>query len=243
VLFTCEQERVLARDSFWLYRAREAVAGFGIEPPKTDETLDRRAFLDAFPALAGRRLLLYLSRIHPKKGCDLLVRAFAATSAEHDLHLVMAGPDDEDWVRSLRDLSTQLGVADRISWTGMLTGAVKWGAYHASEAFILPSHQENFGIVVAEALALRRPVLISDQVNIYREIQADDAGIIASDTLEGTIALIRGWLTTDENARAAMAGRAVDCFRNRFHIRASAARLRAIVSEGIERHRSPALAA
>ncbi|MEI6318567.1 MAG: glycosyltransferase [Pseudomonadota bacterium] len=243
VLFTCEQERVLARDSFWLYRAREAVAGFGIEPPKTDETLDRRAFLDAFPALAGRRLLLYLSRIHPKKGCDLLVRAFAATSAEHDLHLVMAGPDDEDWVRSLRALSTQLGVADRISWTGMLTGAVKWGAYHASEAFILPSHQENFGIVVAEALALRRPVLISDQVNIYREIQADDAGIIASDTLEGTIALIRGWMTTDENARAAMAGRAVDCFQNHFHIRASAARLRAIVSEGVARHRSPALAA
>lgn len=243
VLFTCEQERRLARDSFWLYRANEVVAGFGIEPPTTDEAADRRAFMDAFPALQGKRLLLYLSRIHPKKGCDLLVHALAATATEHDLHLVMAGPDDAEWGPSLRELALRLGVADRITWTGMLGGAVKWGAYHAADAFILPSHQENFGIVVAEALALRLPVLISDQVNIYREVQASGAGLVRGDTIEGTIALIRGWVATDENARAAMADRAVDCFQQHFHIRASAARLRTIVSEGVARHRSSALAA
>ncbi len=243
VLFTCEQERLLARDSFWLYRANEAVAGFGIEPPTTDETADRQAFLEAFPDLQGKRLLLYLSRIHPKKGCDLLVRAFAATASEHDLHLVMAGPDDTEWGPTLRELAAGLGVAHRITWTGMITGAVKWGAYHAAEAFILPSHQENFGIVVAEALALKLPVLISDQVNIHREIQACDAGRVARDTLEGTIELIRGWTGSDENARVAMGERAVDCFQQHFHIRASAARLRTIVSEGVARHGSPALAA
>ncbi|MBY0439830.1 MAG: glycosyltransferase [Burkholderiales bacterium] len=243
VLFTCEQERLLARESFWLYRANEAVAGFGIEPPKTDGHGDRRAFLDAFPALEGKRLLLYLSRIHPKKGCDLLVRALAATAAEHDLQLVMAGPDDEDWGRSLRAMAAGLGVADRITWTGMLTGATKWGAYHASDAFILPSHQENFGIVVAEALALGLPVLISDQVNIYREIEAAGAGLVARDTLEGTIELIRGWVTRDEAARGAIADRAVDCFEKHFHIRASAAQLRTIIQEGVARHRAPALAA
>jgi glycosyltransferase involved in cell wall biosynthesis len=243
VLFTCEQERLLARESFWLYRANEAVAGFGIEPPKTDGHGDRRAFLDAFPALEGKRLLLYLSRIHPKKGCDLLVRAFAATAADHDMHLVMAGPDDEGWGRSLLDMATGLGVAHRITWTGMLTGATKWGAYHASDALILPSHQENFGIVVAEALALGLPVLISDQVNIYREIEAAGAGLVARDTLEGTIELIRGWVTRDEAARGAIADRAVDCFEKHFHIRASAAQLRTIIQEGVSRHRAPALAA
>jgi glycosyltransferase involved in cell wall biosynthesis len=242
VLFTCEQERLLARDSFWLYRVNEAVAGFGIEPPKTDETTDRQAFLDAFPALKGKRLLLYLSRVHPKKGCDLLVQAFAATAAEHDLHLVMAGPEDSDWGGELRQLAANLGIADRLTWTGMLTGQVKWGAYHASEAFILPSHQENFGIVVAEALALRRPVLISDQVNIYQEIKAASAGFVAKDTLEGTIGLIRGWVTTDEDSRSAMADRAIDCFVQHFHIRASAARLRTIVQTGLARAGSTALA-
>lgn len=243
VLFTCEQERLLARESFWLYQANEAVAGFGIEPPTTDEACDRQAFLDAFPSLNGRRLLLYLSRIHPKKGCDLLVRAFAATAAEHDLHLVMAGPEDGEWGGELRQLATTLGIADRITWTGMLSGQVKWGAYHASEAFILPSHQENFGIVVAEALALKRPVLISDQVNIYHEIKAASAGLIARDTLEGTIQLIRGWLATDEKARAAMADQALDCFGRHFHIRASASRLRTIVEAGLARFGSAALTA
>jgi glycosyltransferase involved in cell wall biosynthesis len=242
VLFTCEQERVLARESFWLYRAREAVAGFGIEPPRTDERADRQAFLDAFPALRDRRLLLYLSRIHPKKGCDLLVKAFAATAAEHDLHLVMAGPDDARWSPTLRESALALGVAERITWTGMLTGDAKWGAYHACEAFILPSHQENFGIVVAEAMALKRPVLISDQVNIFREVQAEDAGLVAPDTLEGTIGLIRRWVGIDPDARSAMGARAADCFRQHFHIEASAARLRAIISEGVVRHRSGARA-
>jgi len=243
VLFTCEQESLLARESFWLYRANEAVAGFGIEPPTTDEDCDRQAFLDAFPSLNGRRLLLYLSRIHPKKGCDLLVRAFASTAAEHDLHLVMAGPEDGAWGGELRQLATTLGIADRITWTGMLSGQVKWGAYHASEAFILPSHQENFGIVVAEALALKRPVLISDQVNIYQEIKAASAGLIARDTLEGTIQLIRGWVATDEKARAAMADQALDCFVRHFHIRASASRLRTIVEAGLARAGSATLAA
>lgn len=242
VLFTCEQERVLARESFWLYRVNEAVAGFGIEPPKTDETADRQAFLDAFPALEGKRLLLYLSRIHPKKGCDLLVQAFAATAAEHDLHLVMAGPEDGEWGRELRQLAANLGIADRLTWTGMLSGPVKWGAYHASEAFILPSHQENFGIVVAEALALRRPVLISDQVNICQEIKATSAGFVAEDTLEGTIRLIRGWVAADEDSRRAMADRAIDCFVRHFHIRASAAKLRTIVQAGLARAGSAALA-
>ena len=242
VLFTCEQERVLARDSFWLYRANEAVASFGIEPPKTDEACDRQAFLDAFPLLNGRRLLLYLSRIHPKKGCDLLVRAFAATADEHDLHLVMAGPEDSAWGDELRQLAMTLGIADRITWTGMLSGQVKWGAYHASEAFILPSHQENFGIVVAEALALKRPVLISDQVNIYHEVKAASAGLIARDTLEGTIGLIRGWVAADENARAAMADQALECFVRNFHIRTSVTRLQTIIQAGVARAGSAALA-
>jgi len=243
VLFTCEQERILARDSFWLYRANEAVAGFGIEGPLSDAATDRAVFLSRFPDLASKRLLLYLSRINPKKGCDLLIQAFAATREEHDLHLVMAGPDDSGWVGMLQQLADRLGVADRITWTGMLGGAMKWGAYHAADAFILPSHQENFGIVVAEALALRRPVLISNQVNIWKEIEADGAGLIAADTEAGATDLIRRWIATSPQAREEMGKAAVRCFETHFHISASAARLREIVSAGIAERSARARAA
>ena len=79
----------------------------------------------------------------------------------------------------------QAGLADRVHWPGMLKGDAKWGAFAVSDAFILPSHQENFGIAVAEALACGRPVLISDQVNIAPEIEADGCGFVEHDTLEG----------------------------------------------------------
>jgi glycosyltransferase involved in cell wall biosynthesis len=105
--------------------------------------------------------------MHEKKGCRELLEAFrqvlTAANASQDLHLVMAGPADSAYGRQLKEAVIRLGLADRVTWTGMLSGDLKWGAFHAAEAFILPSHQENFGIAVAEALACGVPVLISEQ--------------------------------------------------------------------------------
>jgi glycosyltransferase involved in cell wall biosynthesis len=76
----------------------------------------------------------------------------------------------------------------------MLSGAAKWGALYGCEAFVLPSHQENFGIAVVEALACGKPVLISDQVNIWPEIVEDGAGLVEGDTEEGVEKLLRSFL-------------------------------------------------
>ena len=107
----------------------------------------------------------------------------------------------------------------------MLEGDAKWGAFHACEAFLLPSHQENFGIAVVEALACGKPVLISDQVNIWREIEADGAALVAPDTLDGTQSLLRRWLALPDAARAAMGQAARRCFETRFEIGRAAERL------------------
>jgi len=225
VCFTCDQERLLARQSFWRYRARECVVGYGVDDPPRASPAQAAAFAAAVPeARGGRRILLFLSRIQEKKGCDLLVRAFAAVLAvDPHWHLVMAGPDQEGWRAHLERLARELGIAARISWPGMLTGDAKWGAFRAAEAFCLPSHQENFGVVVAEALACGCPVLLSDQVNIWREAIDGGAGLVAPDTVAGISDLLTRWNASP--AREAMRSQARPTFLRHFHIQAAARRI------------------
>jgi glycosyltransferase involved in cell wall biosynthesis len=232
VFFTCEEERLLARGSFWLYRCNEVVVSFGTAPPPPSTEAQRRAFLARFPQTANRRVVLFLSRLHEKKGCDLVLRAFAAAlGAQPDLHLVMAGPAQGRYGDDLRALALELGISERVTWTGMLTGDEKWGAYRSAEVFMLPSHQENFGIVVAEALACGVPVLISDKVNIWREVAADEAGLVAADDLAGATALLARWLATTDDARRAMSARALACFARRFDIDRAAASVAQAIAE------------
>jgi glycosyltransferase involved in cell wall biosynthesis len=232
VLFTSEEERRLARQSFWLYRANEEVVALGINPPPADADYLEEQFLAAHPRLYGRRLLLFMSRIHEKKGCDLLIQAFATVApSDPALHLVMAGPDPTGLVAKLKDLAAQLGVQDRISWPGMLQDDMKWGAFYSAEAFVLPSHQENFGMVVAEAMACGLPVLISDKVNIWREISTDGAGFVAPDSVEGTAKNLRAWFDLDAQQRLDMAKRATTSFQQRFTVAATANSLLRILKD------------
>jgi len=101
---------------------------------------------------------------------------------------------------------------------GMLQGDLKWGAFYASDVFALPSHQENFGVAVAEALGCGLPALISDKVNVWREIEEDGAGLIATDTVDGTEKSLIRWLELDDAARAAMRVQAARTFHARFRI-------------------------
>lgn len=232
VLFTTEEERLQARLSFWLYRAREQVVAYGTSSPPRNAAELRTRFLSMFSELRDRRILLFLGRIHEKKGCDLLIRAFArAAVADASLHLLMVGPDQAGWVKILQALARDLGVAERITWPGMLRDEMKWGAFYAAEAFVLPSHQENFGIAVAEALGCGVPVLISDKVNICCEVLAHKAGLVAQDTLTGVQQLLDEWLALSPTERRDMRERARELFRSRFTVSAMAESLLAVIQQ------------
>ncbi len=234
VLFTTEEERVLARESFGLYKVREKMVGYGIAGRDPHPPRRGNAFLDRFPELASRRNLLYLSRLHPKKGCDLLIAAFAKLAMRHsDLHLVIAGPDQLGWAAVLKRKAADLGISARVTFTGMLNGDVKWGAYDAAEVFVLPSHQENFGIVVAEALASGVPVLTTRNVNIWREIEASGAGFIENDDQAGIDALVQRWLDLGEDGRERMRKCAIDCFQTQFEVGRVTEKLQAALEEAL----------
>ncbi|WP_280326439.1 glycosyltransferase [Pseudomonas sp. BN102] len=230
VIFTCEEERLLARQSFWLYRVTEAVTAYGTSNPPCNADDLKQEFLATHPELQGKRIVLFLSRIHEKKGCDMLLEAFARIASQDErLHLVMGGPDQTGLATALKTQAQRLGIDGRITWPGMLRGNAKWSAFYAAEVFCLPSHQENFGIVVAEALACGTPVLISNKVNIWREIEMDETGFVDEDTVEGTVRNLQRWLTMDHDAYTRMSDRAKESFIQRFHIRRAAERLLEII--------------
>jgi glycosyltransferase involved in cell wall biosynthesis len=240
VLFTSEEERILAAESFSSYRVNPFVVGYGVHAPNFDLEAVRQVFFAKYPRLRGKRLALFVGRIHPKKGCDLLIEAFYQTLA-HDpsWHLLVVGPDQVGWQADLQLQSSRLGSADRITWTGMLKGESKWGAMAASEIFVLPSHQENFGIVVAEALACGLPALISSQVNIWREVQNEGAGFVEQDTLAGTINLFRAWSGLDDSERAAMRANSRRCFEKHFDLEQSSTRFLQLVHGLAQQDRHP----
>ena len=229
VLFTCEEEMRLARTTFGSYHPRTEInVGYGIGPAPDFTNKMRSDFAEKLPNLDGKPYLLFLGRIHPKKGVDLLIRAYeeiieAQIPKAALPDLVIAGPGWESaFGKQIREQinkansEIRAGSTPHIHMAGMLEGNAKWGALYGCEAFILPSHQENFGIAVVEALACGRPVLISNKVNIWREISEHGAGLVEDDTIIGTSRLIlrfsQGELATTSGKRFR------DCFVHHFGI-------------------------
>ena len=204
--------------------------------PAGDSERQQSVFFARHPQLRNKRIILFLGRIHAKKGCDLLIKAFAKVIGSDPVwHLVFAGPDQVGWQAELTALAREAGISESITWTGMLSGDMKYGALRAAEVFALPSHQENFGIVVAESLACGTPVLISNKVNIWREVYGDGAGLVDDDDLSGTCSLLESWLSLPAQQKKRMSELALDCFRRRFDVRESAASLIRILSNLIRR--------
>jgi glycosyltransferase involved in cell wall biosynthesis len=218
-LFTCEEEMILARGQFRGHSYRERVARYGCGAAPDE----------AGPPALDRPYLLFLGRLHPKKGCDLLIRAYARVSP--DVELVMAGPDQVGWMDELKGLAHRLGVGRHIHWPGLLTGPAKWGALKGAEAFILPSHQDSFGVAVGEALGCGTPALITDKVNIWREVDAGGAGLVGTDDEAGIEKLLRSYLALAPAERDAMRAAARACFKAHFDMKATAAKTLEIFRE------------
>lgn len=231
VLFTSEEERILSFQSFPIYECNQVVIGYGAASPPNSPDVLKKQFAELFPELADKRMFLFLGRVHEKKGCDLLLKAFAKVATNRQLHLMIAGPAMEHYLAKLQDLAKELSIQSQVTWTGMVNGHTKWSTICNAEVLILPSHQENFGVVVAEALGCNVPVLVSNKVNIWREILDAKAGFVASDTLEGTEELINSWLELNEGERLKMKDNAGRCFIHYFDVEMAFRRLMVLFQE------------
>jgi len=150
----------------------------GIFLEELDPLPDKGAFRAAHPEIAGARLVLFLGRLHYKKGLDFLADAFAIVSREFvDAHLVVAGPDDGAKA-SFESQIARLGIADRVHLVGPIYTAQKLAALRDCDCFCLPSRQEGFSVAVTEAMACEAPAVISTECH-FPEVKESGAGIIA----------------------------------------------------------------
>ena len=222
LLFTCEEELQLAQKSFGSYRPkREINIGYGIAPPPIFSPGFSEAFFKACPLLKGQPYLLFLSRINYKKGVDLLIKAYENVFAKNSNipKLVIAGPGiDSEYGQEIMQLVNSKLLNKHIFFPGLLMGDAKWGALYNCEAFVLPSYQENFGIAVVEALACNIPVLISNGVNIWREIETGEGGIIFQNSLTGLQSALERWLALSNTQKQSVRAKAKNIYETHFAI-------------------------
>ncbi|TNJ40964.1 glycosyltransferase [Phaeobacter sp. B1627] len=242
VLFTSAEEMRLAKEAFPRITYQGQVVAYGSAVPDvSDHTVAEKEFRAFCPDLGSAPYLLYLSRIHPKKGVDILLKAFAQiTASRPKLHLVVAGPGEARLMDSMQAEVQTLGLTERVHFPGIVTGTPKWGAYLGAEAFALPSHQENFGIAVAEALGCGTPVITTDKVNIWREIKVADAGFISGDNVVDFTRALQKWVDLADERKAEMRIAAKACHTRQFSAEAASVALKEVL-ESISTRSSPTL--
>ena len=185
------------------YDTPVTIAPNGIDPAQFDILPDPSDLLDRFPVLKGKRIILYLGRLNPTKGLDILARSFSRISHRSpDTVLLVAGPDEEGGRRQMESILRYEGVAEKVVFTGMLGGEDKMAVLALADLFVLPSYSEGFSIAVLEALASRLPVVITKACN-FPEVEEHGAGFVVEsneEALSGTI----GKLLSDPYLRASM---------------------------------------
>jgi glycosyltransferase involved in cell wall biosynthesis len=204
VLLTSAAEEELAAPALPAGTPRAIVPNpIGLEPFR--ELPAGELFRDRYLGGHRGRLILSLGRLAEKKGLDRLIAAFATFAPETpDCLLVVAGPDDDGLRRSLERLAAQMGVGDRVRFPGMLAGEAKFSALAAATVWALPSHTENFGVAVVEALAAGVPTVVSPAVNISPDIESAGAGVVVGNRVDAFASAIRR-LLDDEVERKRLA--------------------------------------
>jgi glycosyltransferase involved in cell wall biosynthesis len=231
LLYTSEEERRLAEPH--ALGMPGAVAPLGIDLADFDALPPRGGFRARHPEIGERPILLFLGRLHEKKGLDLIARAFGRCVREGlDAWLVIAGPDDGLRPDLERWLAAE-GIAGRTLLPGMVEGDEKLALFADADLFLLPSRSENFGLAVVEAMAAGLPLLISDRVNLWREIEAEGAGrVIPIDDVPRLAATMREMLADPATLRA-MGARGRDAAFRRYGWDEAGARLEAVYEDVI----------
>jgi len=177
VHFTTEKEKT--RSSHFGIKAFQAVAPLGIDLKEFIPDEKQQGIKSIAPELYGSRFVLFFSRIHPKKGLELLIKAFSKLSVEfNDLRLVIMGSGEAGYINNIKHQLKKYGIFDKTYILGAINGKKRFEIVKNAEFVCLPSKQENFGLALVESLACKTPVIVSSHVDLSDDIKKNGAGLI-----------------------------------------------------------------
>jgi glycosyltransferase involved in cell wall biosynthesis len=208
---------------------------WGVDIPSAGSLPARERLTAWFPALVDRPFLLFLSRLHPKKGIDLLIPSFAALAQElPDWLLVLAGPDEGGYRAQLERMVADRGLEQRILFTGLVTGEAKATLLTHADCFVLPSYSEGFPVVVAEALGYGRPVVVTTSCHLP-EVAEGEAGLVVLAEV-GALATALREMMRDSAFRAKCSQNALEVTKRHFTWNAVAQQTLSFYREAIRCH-------
>jgi glycosyltransferase involved in cell wall biosynthesis len=230
---TSEEERLATLAGLRLPRG--AIVPLGAKASSTPTTDLRFQFLKSYPQAQRRRNLLFLGRLHHKKGLDRILNGLhQVRQTIPNALLIVAGAGEPKYEQHLKQLVSSLALDDHVVFTGHLDGELKWASFAAAELFLLPSRQENFAITVAEAMQMGVPVVITDKVNTWPYVEEAGAGLVLTDAdIDILLPKAIETLLTDEATRSNMAARGRRYARDRLTWHASVQKLLACYDQVI----------
>jgi glycosyltransferase involved in cell wall biosynthesis len=198
----------------------QCVIPIGIDPAPFASLPPAAIFVFKHPETARTRNILFLSRIDVKKGLDLLITAFARIAPQQlDVRLIICGEGDPAFIVTLKNLAASLGVAEQITWAGQVAGEMRLAAFAAAQIFVLPSHSENFGIALLEAMAAGLPCISTDQVALAADAARDD-GVKLAAREASSLAEAMNDLFDSKEQREALSHAAQNLVRERYSLTA-----------------------
>lgn len=220
VLFTCEEEQRLAINSFPKSNFKSEIVKIGISPPvMQDELLSGSDFYHSKLGIKGKKVCLFLSRLHPKKGILELVDAISMEAQyfqKNNYVFVIAGTGDSHFVKKIHQKINELKLHNMVYVPGGQYGNDKWLAIKHADVFILPTHQENFGLVLAEAMSVGTAVITTTKSNVWKEIKRSNAGLICEDNVVSIKKCLVDWVSMEEEKRSKIRSDAVLAFESHF---------------------------
>lgn len=193
------------------------IVNYGLFPKSLDFKINKEKFLKKFPFVKNKETILYMNRIDPKKGCDLLIKSFAKIKNKRNYLLLIAGDTNSNYGKEMIKLKNELKQENHIYFLNFLKDQIKWGAYEYSNFSILPSHGENFGVSIIESLYAKTPVICSNKVGISNYIKKYKAGMVIKNNEQSIISTLEKSFHLNEEKNKKLKENSFKCFNDNFN--------------------------
>ena len=193
------------------------IVNYGLFPKSLDFKISKEKFIKNFPFVKNKKTILYMNRIDPKKGCDLLIKSFAKIKNKRNYLLLIAGDTNSKYGKEMIKLKNELKQESHIYFLNFLKDQIKWGAYEYSNFSILPSHGENFGVSVIESLFTKTPIICSNKVGISNYIKKYKAGMVIKNNEQSIISALEKSFHLNKEKNKKLKENSFKCFNDNFN--------------------------